>query len=103
MAATIPSNTALIITLYNAYWLHRNATINIAGPGRENIKIIIWATYRDQLYFSSDLVHKQISYEGCKGDAVNKVAKNEFGKEANIIYSSYKSPVNINVFVSGKY
>ena len=48
-------------------------------------------------------MHKQISYEGYKGDAVNKVAKNEFGKEANIIYSSYKSPVNINVFVSGKY
>ena len=41
MSETIPSNTALIITLYNAYWLHRNATINIAGPGREYIKIII--------------------------------------------------------------
>ena len=95
MSETSPSNTALIITLYNTYWLHRNATINIAGPGRENIKIIIWATYRDQLYFSSDLVHKRVSYAGNRCSAVNKLAKSEFGKEANVIYSSYTSPVDI--------
>ena len=95
MSETIPSNTALIITLYNAYWLHRNATINIAGPGREYIKIIIWATYRDELYFSWDLVHKRVSYAGNRCSAVNKLAKSEFGKEANVIYSSYTSPVDI--------
>ena len=107
MPATIPRNTALIITLYQAYhssfWPHNKATINIAGPGGKNMKIIIWATYRDQLYFSSNLGHKRISYAGYNRDAVNKVAKNEFGKEANVIYSSYRSPVNISVFFSGKY
>ena len=101
LPATIPSNTALIITLYKA--AYPNATINISGPGQKNIKIIIWATYYDPLFFSSDLVHKQISYAGYDKSAVNKVAKNEFGKEANVIYSSYRSPGNINVFFSGKY
>ena len=107
MPATIPSNTALIITLHQAYhtrsWRHNNAAINIAGPGRKNIKIIIWATYRGQLFFPSNLVHKRISYAGYNRAAVNKVAKNEFCKEANVIYSSYRSPVNISVFYSGKY
>ena len=39
MSATIPNNTALIITTYKAF--HPNATINIVGPGRENVKIVI--------------------------------------------------------------
>ena len=103
VSATVPNNKALIITLYEPYWLHRNGTINIAGPGRENIKIIIWATYRDQLYFASELVYKRISYTGYDRDAVNKVAKNEFGKEANVIYSSYSAPPDISVFYYGKY
>ena len=101
MSSTIPNNTALIITLYQSY--HPNATINIAGPGKENIKIVIWATYKYPLYFSSDLVHKRISYAGYKKSAVNEVAKNEFGKEANVIYSSYSAPVDISVFYYGKY
>ena len=100
MSSTIPNNTALIITLYEAY--HPNATINIAGPGRENIKIVIWATYKYPLYFSSTLMEKRISYAGYDKGAVNKVAKNEFGKEANVIYSSYISPVDISVFYYGK-
>ena len=87
--------------LYEAY--HSNATINITGPGRKNIKIIIWATYQDQLFFSSNLVHKQISYAGYNRAAVNKVAKSEFGEEANVIFSSYESPVDISVFYYGKY
>ena len=104
MSATIPNNTALIITLYDAYNRHGydNGTINIVGPGRKNIKIVIWATYEDQLYFSSDLVHKRISYAGFTKSAVNKVAKSEFGKEANVIYSSYSAPVDISVFYYGK-
>ena len=104
MSTTIPTNTALIITLYDAYRRHgyNNATINIGGPGRKNIKIVIWATYEDQLYFSSDLVHKRISYAGYSKSDVNEVSKNEFCKEADFIYSSYTSPVNINVFYSGK-
>ena len=103
MSSTIPNNTALIITLFDAYWPHKNATINIAGPGRKNIKIIIWATYEDPLYFSPNLVHKRISYVGYNRDAVNKVAKEEFCKEANVIYSSYTSPADISVLYSGKY
>ena len=101
MSATIPNNTALIITLYKAYY--PNATINIAGPGRENVKIIIWATYKYPLYFSSNIVHKHIPYEGATKFAVNKVALEEFGKKANVIYSSYTSPVDISVFYYGKY
>lgn len=42
--AKIPSNTALIITLYESYQSsfgqQDTATINIVGPGRKNIKII---------------------------------------------------------------
>ena len=103
MSSTIPNNTALIITLFDAYWPHKNTTINIAGPGQKNIKIIIWATYEDPLYFSSNLIHKRISYAGYNKGAVNKVSKNEFGKEADVIYSSFKSPADISVFYYGKY
>ena len=103
MSATIPNNTALIITLFDPYWRHKNASINIAGPGRRNIKIIIWATFQDPLYFSTNLVHKRVSYAGYDSAAVNKLAKNEFGKEADVIFSSFTSPVDINVFYYGKY
>ena len=101
VSATIPNNTALIITLYKAY--HPNATVNLAGPGRENIKIIIWAINQYPLYFSSNFVHKQVPYAGYDKDAVNKVAHNEFEKKANVIYSSYTSSVDIRVFYYGKY
>ena len=101
MPGTIPNNTALIIMLYEAY--HPSATINIAGPGQKNIKIIIWATYKNTLYFSPNLVHKRISYAGKDSSAVNKVAQNEFGKEANDIYTSDTSPVNVSVSYFGKY
>ena len=101
MSATIPNNTAMIITTYKAF--HPNATINIVGPGRENVKIVIWATHQYQLYFSSNFVHKQVPYSGYNKDAVNKMAQNEFGKKANVIYSSSTSPVDISVFYYGKY
>ena len=101
MSATIPNNTALIITLYKAY--QPNATINIAGPGRENIKKIIWATNQYPLYFSSDFVHKHVHYAGFTKFAVNRVAQKEFGKTANVIYSLYTSPVDISAFYYGKY
>ena len=101
MSATIPNNTALIITLFDAYRRHNNATINIAGPGQKNIKIIIWATYEDPLYFSSNLIDKRISYAGYPKGTVNKVSTNEFGKEADVIYSSFKSPVDIGVLYYG--
>ena len=107
MPATIPNNTALVITLYTAYnpsfSQQYDATINIVGSGRKNIKTIIWATYEKTLHFSSDLVNKQVSYSGYNKNAVDKVAQNEFGKDADVIYSSYRSPVNINIFYSGKY
>ena len=107
MPATIPNNTALVVTLYTAYnpsfSQQYDATINIVGSGRKNIKTIIWATYEKTLHFSSDLVNKQVSYSGYNKNAVDKVAQNEFGKDADVIYSSYRSPVNISVFYSGKY
>ena len=107
ISATIPSNIALIIVLYKAYnptySQQYNATINIIGSGRKNIKTIIWATYRSTLYFFSDSVNKQVTYSGYNKGAANKVAQNEFGKDADVIYSSYRSPVNINVLHDGKY
>ena len=107
MPATIPSNTALVITLYTAYnpsfSRQYDATINIVGSGRKNIKTIIWATYEGIFHFSSDLVNKQVSYLGYNKNAVDKVARNEFGKDADVIYSSYRSRVNISVFYGGKY
>ena len=102
ISATIPSNTALVITLYKAYQQY-NATVNIVGSGRKKIKRIIWATYRNTLHFSSSLVNKQVSYSGYSKGAANKVAQNEFGKDADVIYSSYISLVNINIFYGGKY
>lgn len=103
MSATIPNNTAVILTLFDAYQRHSRATINIAGPGRKNVKIIIWSTFEDPLDFTSNLVHKRISYAGYEKGDVNKVAKKEFGREADVVYSSFKSPGNISVFYSGKY
>ena len=105
LPAAIPKITALVITLYEAYnpsfSEQYNATINIVGSGRNNIKTIIWATYKNTLHFSSDFLNKQVSCSGCSKGAVNKVAQNEFSKDADIIYSSYGSPVNINLFYSG--
>ena len=101
MSATIPNNTALIITTYKAF--HPNATINIVGPGRENVKIVIWATYQYQLYFSSNFVHKHVPYSGYNKDAVNKISQNEFDKNAYVIYSLNTSPEDISVFYYGKY
>ena len=86
--------------MYKAY--NPNATINLAGPGRENIKKIIWALNQYTLYFSSNFVHKQIIYGGYDKGAVNKAAQNEFGRKANVIYSSYTLPVRISVFYYGK-
>ena len=56
VSATIPNNTALIITLYRAYY--PNATIEITGTGREKIKIIIMAFHYNGIYFPSNFVHK---------------------------------------------
>ena len=107
MPATVPNNAALVITLYTAYnpsfSRQYDAAINIVGSGRKNIKTIIWATFEKTLHFSSDLVNKQVSYSGYNKNAVDKVAQNEFGKDADVIYSSYRSPVNISVFDGGKY
>ena len=101
VSATIPNNTALIITTYKAF--DPNATINIVGPGRENVKIVIWATYQYQLYFSSNFVHKHVPYSGYNKDAVNKVSQNEFDKNADVIYSLNTSPEDISDFYYGKY
>ena len=99
--ATIPNNTALVITLYKAYQQY-NAPVNIVGSGRKKIKRIIGATYRNTLHFSSNLVNKQVSYSGYNKSAANKIAQNEFGKDA-VIYSLIISPVNIIIFYGGKY
>ena len=105
--AAIPRNTALVMTLHKAYNPsfsgQDNAAVNIVGSGRKNIKTIIWATYKNVLHFSSDFLNKKVSYSGYNKRAVNKKAQNEFSKDADVIYSSYRSPVNINVFYSGKY
>ena len=46
-------------------------------------------------------MNKQIFYsENIKG-VVNNVAQNDFGKDADVIYSSYMSPVNFNIFKVG--
>ena len=102
VSATIPNNTALIITTYKAF-RPNTTTINIAGPGRENIKLIIWGVDQYRIYFPSNFVRKQVYYQGYNKDAVNKMAQNEFGKKANVIYSSSRSPVDISVFYYGKY
>ena len=101
VAATIPNNTALIITLYRAY--SPNATINISGPGREKIKLIIWAIRYYEIYFSSNVVHKHVSYAGYTKDAVNKVPQNEFGKKSNTTYVKYTAPAEIRIFYYGKF
>ena len=100
VSATIPNNTALIITTYKAF--RPNATINIAGSGRENIKLII-SVVDHWIYFPSNFLRKQVFYQGYNKDAVIKMAQNEFGKKANVIYSSSTSPVDISVFYYGKY
>ena len=100
--ATIPSNTALVITLYKAYQQY-NATVNIVGSGRKKIKRIIGATYRNTLHFSSNLVNKQVSYSGYNKSAANKIVQNEFGKDADVICSLIISPINIIIFYGGKY
>ena len=101
LSATMPNNTALIITLYRSYY--PNATINIVGHGRENIKIVIWAIDGYALYFSSNVVHNHVPYAGDRKDAVNTMAVNEFSKEANVICSSQASPIDISVFYTCKY
>ena len=100
-SARIPNNTALIITLYRSYY--PNATVNIVGAGRENIKIVISALDGYALYFSSNVVHNHVPYAGDRKDAVNTMAVNEFSKEANVICSSQASPIDISVFYTGKY
>ena len=100
-SARIPNKTALIITLYRSYY--PNATINIVGSGREKIKTVITAIDGYALYFSSNVVHNHVPYAGDRKDAVNTMAINEFGKEANVIYSSQASPIDMSVFYSRKY
>ena len=104
--STIPSNTALVITLYNAYnpsYIQEDPIINIVGSGSENVKTVIWATYRNALQFSSNLVNKWVSYSGYNKVAVNRVAQYEFGKDADVICSSHRSPIIINTLSCGKY
>ena len=107
MPATIPSNTTFVITLYDDYFHsfrpEDDANVNIIGPGRNHVKIIIWATYKSTISFLSNSVNKQVSYAGYKKDAVNEVAQNEFGKNADVVCSSYTSPVTIDVSYDGKY
>ena len=105
--STTPNNTALVITLYEAYHpgfrQQYDANVNIIGSGLNHVKTIIWATYQSTLHFSSNSVNKRVSYAGYDRNAVNKVAQKEFGKDADVVYSSYRSPVNITVFYGGKY
>ena len=93
MPVTNPNNTGLIVTLYKPYRSHQSsfgqqdAAINIAGPGRKNIKIIVGATYIDVIYFPSNLVNMQVPFAGFDTAAVHKVAQSEFSKRANGLYS----------------
>ena len=101
VSPTIPDNAALIITLQRSYY--PKATINIVGSGRENIKIVIWAIDGYALQFSSNVVDTRVPNAGDRKDAVNTLTINEFGKEANVIYSSQTSPIDMSVFYNGKY
>ena len=104
--STIPNNTALAITLYDAYnpnFRQYDANVSIIGSALNHVKTIIWATYQSTLHFSSNSVNKRVSYAGYDRNAVNKVAQKEFGKDADIVYSSYTSPGNITIFYGGKY
>ena len=105
--ATIPSNTALVITLYGAYQpgfrKQYDTNVNIIGSGRYHAKTIIWATYKSTVHFSSSSVNKRLSYSGYNRHAVSEIAQNEFGRDADVVYFSYASPVNINVLYGGKY
>lgn len=97
----IPCKIALFIRLCEAYnpslsWQY-NATIN-TGAGCKNIKTIISATYKNILYISPDFSNELIFYSGYTKGATNKVSQNEFGKDADVIYSSYRSPLNVNIF-----
>ena len=58
--------------------------------------------YSYQIYFSSNIVHKHVSYAGYTKDAVKKVGQNEFGKNADTTYAKYTSPANIRIFYYGK-
>ena len=104
--STIPNNTALVITLHDTYnpnFRQYDANVSIIGSGLNHVKTIIWATYQSTLHFSSNSVNKRVSYAGYDRNAVNKVAQKEFGKDADIVYSSYTSPENITIFYGGKY
>ena len=104
--STIPNNTALAITLYDAYnpnFRQYHANVSIIGSTLNHVKTIIWAVYQSTLHFSSNSVNKRVSYAGYDRNAVNKVAQKEFGKDADVVYSLYRSPVNITVFYGGKY
>ena len=104
--STIPNNTALAITLYDAYnpnFRQYHANVSIIGSALNHVKTIIWAIYQSTLHFSSNSVNKRVSYAGYDRNAVNKVAQKEFGKDADVVYSLYRSPVNITVFYGGKY
>ena len=103
--ATIPQNTALVITLYEAYHpgfrQQYDANVIINGPGKNHIKSIIWSTYKSALHFQANAVTKRLSYAGYQKTSANKVAQTEFGKAPNLVLSSYKSPVQINVPSNG--
>lgn len=104
--AIVSNNTALIITVYETY--HRGSyycstAVNVTGSERNHVKTIIWACHINLLYFSSNSVIKKVFYEGSGRDAVKNVAKNEFFKDADVIYSSYKSLINIRIFHDGNY
>ena len=107
MPATVPSNTALVITLYGTYLRgfrpQDDANVNIVEPGRNHVKTIIWATYKGALHFFSNSVNKQVTYAGYKMDAVNEVAQDEFGRNSDVVYSSYTSPATIDLSYGGKY
>ena len=80
-----------------------STAVNVTGSRRNHVKTIIWACRINLLYFSSNSVIKKVFYEGSGRDAVKNVAKNEFFKDADVIYSSYKSLINIRIFHDGKY
>ena len=56
-----------------------------------------------KIHFSSDFENKRLYYSGYNKSHLNELAQNEFSKDTDVIYSSYRSPVNINVFYVGKY
>ena len=95
---TFPNNTAIVISLRNAYHYGNQveANVNIAGTGRTHITTVIWSTLYNALNFgSASVITKQFTFTGTTKTSVNKLSTEAFGRAANTVLSQIHSPANI--------